>query len=397
MRLTVLILFLIASPLPAQTLNGIDTLQAQNFAPLENQRLGLITNHTGRDRTGTPTIDLLHKAPNINLVALFSPEHGIRGEADENVDDETDAKTGLPVHSLYRENRRKPTPDQLAGLDALVFDIQDIGTRFYTYISTMGLAMEAAAENDLAFFVLDRVNPIGGLTVDGPVHQGEKNFTGHHPIPIRHGMTVGELANMFNAENKLDLNLTVIPVENWSRDQYFDTTGLPWINPSPNMRSLAEAVLYPGVALLEFTNVSVGRGTDIPFELVGAPYIDQPHLFADALNQFQLPGVTFKPAQFKPKSSVFAEELCGGARIILTDPKACPAVDVGLALALTLRSQYPDHWDMTNFYKLLKHPPTVDAVANALPLDEIHQTWFKDRADFESRRRSFLLYDSPNP
>ncbi|MEM8955170.1 MAG: DUF1343 domain-containing protein [Verrucomicrobiota bacterium] len=396
MRLTILILLLATTTgtqfAAAQSRNGIDTLQAQDFTPLENRRIGLITNHTGRDRNGTPTIDLLYKAPNIELVALFSPEHGIRGEADDNVADETDSKTGLPVYSLYYEERRMPSPEQLQDLDTLVFDIQDIGARFYTYISTMGLAMEAAAENNIAFFVLDRVNPIGGLSVDGPTHEGEKNFTGHHPIPVRHGMTAGELAQMFKTENNLELDLTVVPLENWSRHQLFDSTGLPWVNPSPNIRTLGQAVLYPGVALLEFTNVSVGRGTDIPFELVGAPYIDDPHVFADTLNQFQLPGVTFKPAQFKPESSVFAGELCGGTRIILTDPQTCPAVSVGIALALSLRHQYPDHWEMTNFNKLLKHQPTVDAVAEGKSLTDIVNLWTNDRYEFEKRRQRFLAY-----
>jgi uncharacterized protein YbbC (DUF1343 family) len=231
-----------AQGLRLQVRNGIDVLEKQHFAALNGLKLGLITNHTGRNRKGVSTIDLLFESEQVELVALFSPEHGIRGKLDEEVGDSMDDKTGLPIRSLYGE-KRKPGPETLEDLDALVFDIQDIGCRFYTYISTMGLAMEAAAENHKQFFVLDRVNPINGITVDGPLRRGEFDFIAYHDIPIRHGMTVGELARMIKVENKLDLELTVIPVQDWRRDMLFDETGLPWINPSPNMRSLTQAIL----------------------------------------------------------------------------------------------------------------------------------------------------------
>jgi CubicO group peptidase (beta-lactamase class C family) len=255
-----------ASPL-SQTLNGIDVLKRDGFALLKGKRVGLITNHTGRDRDGNPTIDVLHKAPDMKLVALFSPEHGIRGALDqEKITNTTDEKTGLPVFSLYGETR-KPTAEMLKDIDVLVFDIQDIGARFYTYVSTMGLAMEVAAKNGKTFVVLDRVNPINGIDVDGPLADGDKlSFIAHHQIPVRHGMTVGELAQLFNKERAINADLHIVRVEDWKRSQWFDETGLTWINPSPNMRSLAEATLYPGVGLIETTNVSVGRGTDTPFE-----------------------------------------------------------------------------------------------------------------------------------
>ncbi|MEK7707843.1 MAG: exo-beta-N-acetylmuramidase NamZ domain-containing protein, partial [Verrucomicrobiota bacterium] len=255
-----------------QTLNGIDVLAKNHFAPLKGKRVGLITNHTGHDGDRNATIDLLKNAPGVKLVALFSPEHGIRGVADEQVGDGKDEMTGLPIYSLYSETR-KPKPEHLKDLDVLVFDIQDIGCRFYTYASTMGLAMEAASENGKQIFILDRVNPINGVAIDGPVLAGPPTFVGFYKVPLRHGMTLGELARMYNAEQNLKADLTVIEIENWRRDQWFDETGLPWTSPSPNLRNLKQAMLYPGVGLLE-SALSVGRGTDTPFEVVGAPYID---------------------------------------------------------------------------------------------------------------------------
>src|SRR5262245_12394475 len=293
-------------------LNGIDALKRDGFASLKDKRVGLITNQTGRDRDGDSTIDLLHKAPGVKLVALFSPEHGIRGALDQsNITNSTDEKTGLPIYSLYGETKT-PTAEMLKEIDTLVFDIQDVGARFYTYISTLGLALEAAAKNKKSFVVLDRVNPINGQDVEGPLADPDKlTFTAHHPIPVRHGMTVGELALLFNKERNINADLHVVRVEDWRRSQWLDSTGLAWINPSPNMRSLTEATLYPGVCLLEPTNVSVGRGTDTPFEVIGAPWIDGRKL-AEALNNAKLPGVRFAPVRFTPKSSVHKDAECGG-------------------------------------------------------------------------------------
>src|SRR6185369_16786779 len=233
-----------------KTLQGIDVLAKGKFAALKGLKIGLITNHTGQDRDRNPTIDLLMNAPEVQLKALFSPEHGIRGAVDEKVGDSVDEKTGLPIHSLYGETR-KPTAEQLKDLDALVFDIQDVGCRFYTYTSTMGLTLEAAGENGKKYFVLDRVDPINGSTIDGPVLADKTSFVGFHPVPVRYGMTIGELAKMFNAERDSMADLTVIPLENWHRDAWLDQTGLPWTNPSPNMRNLTQAILYPGIGLLE--------------------------------------------------------------------------------------------------------------------------------------------------
>ncbi|MCX6950649.1 MAG: DUF1343 domain-containing protein [Verrucomicrobia bacterium] len=273
-------------------LNGIDVLVREDFALLRGLRIGLITNQSGRDREGRATIDLLHAAKDVKLVALFSPEHGIRGVADDKVGDSIDEKTKLPVYSLYGDSPKKvpgqsaadydlavvraraPKPEQMRDLDALVFDIQDIGARFYTYSATLGTALEAAALAKKKFIVLDRVNPIRGLGVEGPVMTRPLSFIGFHPMPVRHGMTMGELAQMYNAERKFGADLTVVTCENWKRDQWYEQTGLPWTNPSPSMRSLTAATLYPGLCLLESTSLSMGRGTMKPFEQVGAPYVD---------------------------------------------------------------------------------------------------------------------------
>jgi uncharacterized protein YbbC (DUF1343 family) len=279
-----------------RTLTGIEVLAREQFKPLRGLRVGLITNQTGIDRSRRSTIDILHHAPDVKLVALFSPEHGIRGVLDEKVGDSRDEKTGLPIYSLYGATRA-PSAEQLANCDALVFDIQDIGCRFYTYISTLGECLTAAGKTRKKFFVLDRPNPVGGTRVEGPMLAGARSFTGWHEIPVRHGMTVGELAKMFNAERSLGADLTVIECEGWERGQWFDETGLPWVNPSPNMRSLSAAALYPGVGLLEFCNLSVGRGTDRPFEKVGAPYVDDQAL-ARELNAAALDGVRFVPIRF---------------------------------------------------------------------------------------------------
>jgi uncharacterized protein YbbC (DUF1343 family)/CubicO group peptidase (beta-lactamase class C family) len=372
-----------------RSLNGIDVLVRQKFAPLKGLRLGLVTNHTGEDRGRNPTIDLLKNAPGVELKVLFSPEHGIRGEVDEGVGDTVDMKTGLPVYSLYGQ-RSKPTPEQLKDLDALVFDIQDIGCRFYTYTATMGLTLEAAGENGKKYFVLDRVNPINAVTIDGPVRVGKGSFVAYHEVPLRYGMTIGELARMCNVEHNCKADLTVIQVENWRRDAWFDQTGQPWVNQSPNMRNLTEAILYPGIGLLESV-MSVGRGTDTPFEVVGAPYADDVKL-AEALNGAGLPGVRFVPIEFTPTYSVHKGKLCKGVYIMLTDRDRCNVVDVGLLIAETMYRFYPKDFNPDNMRHLLLHPPTFEAVKADKPLSEIHALWQKDLDQFMARRAKYLIY-----
>jgi uncharacterized protein YbbC (DUF1343 family)/CubicO group peptidase (beta-lactamase class C family) len=372
-----------------RSLNGIDVLVRQKFAPLKGLRLGLVTNHTGEDRDRNPTIDLLKNAPGVELKVLFSPEHGIRGEVDEGVGDTVDTKTGLPVYSLYGQ-RSKPTPEQIKDLDALVFDIQDIGCRFYTYTATMGLTLEAAGENGKKYFVLDRVNPINAVTIDGPVRVGKGSFVAYHEVPLRYGMTIGELARMCNVERNCKADLTVIQVENWRRDAWFDQTGQPWVNQSPNMRNLTEAILYPGIGLLESV-MSVGRGTDTPFEVVGAPYTDDVKL-AEALNGAGLPGVRFVPIEFTPTYSVHKGKLCKGVYIMLTDRDRCNVVDVGLLIAETMYRFYPKDFNPDNMRHLLLHPPTFEAVKADKPLSEIHALWQKDLDQFMARRAKYLIY-----
>jgi uncharacterized protein YbbC (DUF1343 family) len=373
----------------ATVLNGIDVLVKRKFAPLRGLRVGLITNQTGHDRERRPTIDLLRAATDVKLVAIFSPEHGLRGVLDEAVGDTVDEPSGLPVYSLYGESRA-PRPAQLAGLDALVFDVQDIGCRFYTYISTLGLCLEAAAQAGKKFFVLDRVNPINGLGVEGPVHTGPSTFVAFHRLPLRHGMTVGELARLFNLERGWQADLTVIPVEGWSRALWLDQTGLPWTNPSPNMRRLTAAILYPGVGLLE-SAVSVGRGTDTPFEIVGAPYVDDVR-FAAELARAGVPGVRFVPVRFTPRASTFKDQSCGGVSLALTNRDALEAVDLGLTLALTLRRLYPDRFALEKLRPLLSDPATLKAIEGGRPLAEIRRAWSAELAAFEQRRAGVLLY-----
>lgn len=371
-------------------LNGIDVLVRRKFADLKGLRVGLITNHTGIDAQRRSTIDLLAAAPGVKLKKLFSPEHGIRGMLDqEKIGDTRDKKTGLPVLSLYGE-RRAPTPEQLADIDALVFDIQDIGCRFYTYIGTMRLCMEAAAKAKKAFYVLDRVNPIGGIAVEGPAVVDEEKPTATHAIPLRHGMTAGELAAMMNAERAMNCDLKLIPMEGWRRGMLFDQTGLPWINPSPNMRSPNAAQLYTGIGLLEFS-VSVGRGTDSPFELLGAPYVDDLRL-AHELNKLGLPGIQFTPVRFTPTASVFKNETCGGVRLSITDRAALKPVETGVAIITTLQRLHPKSFALDKVNTLLNRAASVKAIRAAESWKRVVEGWREETAAFEARRRAFLRY-----
>jgi uncharacterized protein YbbC (DUF1343 family)/CubicO group peptidase (beta-lactamase class C family) len=376
----------------AKVLTGIDVLARDGFKQLAGMRVGLVTNQTGRDAAGRSTIDVLYKAPNVTLVALFSPEHGIRGGADDKVSDSKDEQTGLPIYSLYGETRR-PKPEQLKDLDALVFDIQDIGARFYTYISTLGYVMEAAAKAQRPIFVLDRPNPIAGLEVEGPVADADKfSFTAYHAIPVRHGMTIGELARLFNQERSIGCDLRVIEMVGWRRAMWLDETNLLWVNPSPNMRSLTEATLYPGIGLLETTNVSVGRGTDTPFEVVGAPWIDGQQLAA-YLNGQRIAGVRFVPLRFTPASSVFKGEECSGVNIIITDRAGFRAVRNGLEIAVALRKLYPTQWKVDNYARLLVNSDALERLKRGDSAGEIQKSWAAQLEDFKQKRARVLIYN----
>jgi uncharacterized protein YbbC (DUF1343 family) len=384
---------MLAGPLGgAEVWSGIDVLQENGFQQLSGKRVGLITNQTGINRDGVPTIRILHEAPEVQLVALFSPEHGLEGKLDvARIQDGQDPGTGLKVFSLYGETRT-PTDASLRELDALVFDIQDIGARFYTYISTMGNAMRAAANNQVEFVILDRPNPINGVDVAGPLlDAGRESFVAFHRLPVQHGMTVGELGQMFRDELQLDVRLTVVPVRGWRRADYFDRTGLYWVNPSPNMRSLTQAVLYPGIGLLETTNLSVGRGTDTPFEVIGAPWIDARRL-AQALNASDLPGVRFVPIRFTPDSSKFAGELCEGLSIIVTNRERFLAVPTGLAIARQLRLFHRDDWQIDLYDRLLLSRRTWQAVRDGQPVSNIQAGYADELDQFKSHRQQWLIY-----
>jgi len=370
-------------------LNGADVLRQRKGILPKGAKVGLVTNHTGHDRNRRSTLDFLRTSNEVELKGLFSPEHGLYGKLDEKISDGTDAKSGLKIYSLYGKNR-KPTPDQLDGLDALIFDIQDIGCRFYTYISTMGLAMEAASAAGVKFIVLDRVNPIS-TTVAGPVRLGPSQFIAYHNIPVQHGMTAGELARMINAERDLGVELQVVKIEGWKRSQWFDTTGQPWTNPSPNMRNLTQALLYPGIGLLE-TAMSVGRGTDTPFEVIGAPYIDDVKL-ANRLNALGQAGVRFVPIRFTPSASIHADEPCGGVNIIVTDRQKLRAVPLGIDIARVLHKLYPKKFPLAKVGRLLCHPPTIDALGQGKTLAQIEALWKTDLAKFTPRRAKYLLYE----
>jgi uncharacterized protein YbbC (DUF1343 family)/CubicO group peptidase (beta-lactamase class C family) len=371
---------------------GIDVLVREKFARLRGRRVALVTNHSGKGRDGRPTIDLLHRAPGVKLVALFSPEHGLRGAVEARVADGRDEKTGLPVYSLYGP-RRRPTPETLRGVDTLVYDIQDAGCRFYTYISTLGYVLEAAAANHIKVVVLDRPNPIGGLAVEGPVlDAGRESFVAYHRLPVRHGLTVGELALLFNKERKVGADLEVVRLEGWRRGDLFDSTGLAWVNPSPNLRGLTATLLYPGVGLLETTNVSVGRGTDRPFEWFGAPWLDGRKVAA-ALAAEGVPGVRFVPLTLTPAASVHKGKACGGVQLIVDDWARFEPLPTGLALACTLRRLYPDDWAVGRYNALLGNRATWEGLKGGVGWRDLVRAWQPELERFKARRRAFLLYE----
>ena len=375
-----------------RVLNGIDVLREQNFAPLAGKNIGLITNHTGLAADGTTTIDLFFRSTVCKLSALFSPEHGMRGTLDVAVGSSTDELTGLPIYSLYGEARR-PTPEMLKGIDALVFDIQDVGARFYTYITTMAYCMESAAKQGIPFYVLDRPNPIGGLKIEGPILDKDKHsFVGYTSLPIRHGMTVGELAKFFNVQSKIGVQLQVIAMKGWKRSYYFWDTEQPWVNTSPNMRNMLGVLLYPGLCLLEDV-VSVGRGTDRPFELVGAPWIE-PRGFASALKAAQIPGVEFVPIYFTPGDSRYQGIRCGGVNVLITNSEKLNSVLVGLTLISVLQRLYPEKFEIGLVIGLLGNSEALKRLKAGKSPAEVLQAGRPEMQDFLYKRRKALIYDS---
>jgi uncharacterized protein YbbC (DUF1343 family)/CubicO group peptidase (beta-lactamase class C family) len=370
---------------------GIDVLEQNHFESLAGKRIALVTNHTGVDLQGNRTVDVLAAAQEVHLTKLFSPEHGLFGQADAKVADAVDPKTGLHVYSLYGKTE-KPTPEMLKDIDAIVYDIQDVGARFYTYTTTLGYCMEAAAASKIPIFVLDRPNPITGLMVDGPLaDEDDLSFIAFAPIPISHGMTHGELARFFNDERHIHCDLHVIAMKNWKRSMWWDQSQRMWINPSPNMRNTNQAMLYPGVCLLEATNVSVGRGTDQPFEMFGAPWIDGRKL-AEALNAGDVPGLRFVPITFTPNSSKFSGKTCQGCYIEVIDREAVEPVRAGLVIAWTLRQLFGDAFQVDLVGHLMRNKETLEMLKRAGDPRLLWRTWEKQLKEFETARTKYLIY-----
>jgi uncharacterized protein YbbC (DUF1343 family)/CubicO group peptidase (beta-lactamase class C family) len=376
-------------------LTGIDVLEAQDFAALKGKRVGLLTNQTGLDASGRRTIDVLAHASGVQLTTIFSPEHGVTGTLDTTkIGNSRDAATGIPILSVYgpTDAARRPTPETLRNLDAIAIDIQDAGVRFYTYETTLGYFLEAAAKAGIAIFVLDRPNPLMGAVVQGPMSEpGRENFTNYGPIPVRHGMTLGELAQMFNAEHNIHAKLTVVPMQGWMRGDWFDETGLAWMNPSPNLRSLNEAILYPGVALVEGTNVSVGRGTDTPFEVLGAPWINAREL-SSYLNLRQIPGARFVPLSFTPTSSNYSGQECHGVNIFVTGREFLDSPQLGLELASALHTLYPEQFHMEKMAEIVANENVLSALMQGKDPRGIELDWQDELQKFQQLRDRYLIY-----
>jgi uncharacterized protein YbbC (DUF1343 family) len=389
-------LLLLAQERPVRS--GLEVLVRDGFKPLQGRRVGIVTNHSGRDAAGRSTIDLLHGAKGFSVTALFSPEHGLRGTADEKVAGGRDDKTGLPVHSLYGKTN-KPTAEMLKDVDLLVFDIQDAGARFYTYITTLALVMEAARESGKEVVVLDRPNPIGGEAVEGPVLEDalRGDFIAYFPIPMRHGMTVGELARLYNADFGIGCRLEVVPMEGWTRPMYYDATGLPWVNPSPNLRSLEAAISYPGLGALETTPLSVGRGTGRAFTLYGAPWIDAAKLCAD-LNGRGLAGVRFKPAAFTPAVEPgfprypHAEKACGGFEVEISDRRAYRPVTAALHAFDALLRAHPKEFSFGRAHRFFGLRSVETELRAGRSPAEIEASWRPALDRFLELRKKHLLY-----
>jgi uncharacterized protein YbbC (DUF1343 family) len=380
--------------------NGIDVLESHGFAELREGgaakiRLAIVTNQTGVDEHGSRTIDVLAKAPGIEVAAIFSPEHGVNGSLDTTaIADSRDTATGIPIYSVYGDSDTKRRPQQqiVNSVDAIVYDIQDIGTRFYTYETTLGYFLEVAAKAGKRLFVLDRPNPINGAYVQGPLSdKGRESFTNYGQIPIRHGMTIGELARFYNSERGIHARLTVIRMEGWQRGDWLDSTGVLWINPSPNMRSLTAAALYSGIGILEATNVSVGRGTDTPFEVLGAPWIHAVELAA-YLNERAISGVRFVPVEFTPVADIYAQKKCGGVNIALTDRSSLDAPELGIEIASALHSLYPEQFEITKLDNLMVNAASARSISAGEDPRRVWMKWVDEIEEFKAIRAKYLLY-----
>ena len=375
----------------ARVQTGLDVLEAQKFAPLRGKRVGLVTNHTGLDSQGRSTVDILTHAAGVQMVALFSPEHGLAGRNDEKIVSSKDPSTGLPIYSLYGETQR-PTDQMLAGIDALVFDVQDAGVRFYTYTATMAYCMEEAAKRNISFFVLDRPNPMGGEIVEGPMLDPDKtSFVGYFPMPVRYGLTIGELAQLFNAENHIGADLHVIAMKNWHRNYFFESTGIKWIPPSPNLRTTKGSILYPGIEILQNAGVSVGRGTQTPFEQFGAPWLNGDDVAA-ALNERHLPGLRFTAQPFIPIGGPYSGQRCGGVGIRITDRFTARSMRTGLEIAVILQKLYPKQFEFEKLLLLVGNADTIQQLQSGAAPEKIVASWAPSLAAFDAVRRKYFLY-----
>ncbi len=376
---------------PARVQTGLDVLEAEKFAPLRGKHVGLITNHTGLDSQGRSTVDVLSHAAGFQLIALFSPEHGLAGRNDEKVSSTKDPSTGLPVYSLYGETRR-PADEMLKGIDALVFDVQDAGVRFYTYTATMGYCMEEAAKRKIAFFVLDRPNLLGGETIEGPMLDADKtNFVAYFPLPVRYALTIGELAQFFNTENHIGADLHVITMRNWHRNYFFESTGIKWIPPSPNLRTIKGSIVYPGIEILQSAGVSVGRGTQTPFEEFGAPWMNGDEVAA-ALNARNLPGLHFAGQPFIPIAGLYSGQRCGGVSIKITDRFKVRSMRVGLEIAAILQKLYPKQFEISKMIELVGNSDTMQQLQSCVAPEKIVASWSDTLAAFDKTRRKYFLY-----
>ena len=381
---------------PGRVQVGLDVLEAEKFAPLRDKHIGLITNHTGVDSQSRGIIDVMSKAQGVHLAALFSPEHGLAGRNDEAVSSSKDAATGLPIYSLYGDGRR-PTDEMLKGIDTLVFDIQDAGVRFYTYTATMGYCMEEAAKHHIAFYVLDRPNPLGGNITEGPMLDADKTgFVAYMPLPVRYAMTIGELAQFFNSENNINADLHIIPMRNWHRNYFFESTGIRWIPPSPNLRTLKGSIVYPGLEILQSAGVSVGRGTETPFEEFGAPWMRGDQV-ADALNARHLAGLRFVNQPFIPVTGLYSGQRCGGVGVRITDRQAVRAMRLGVEIATILHKMYPDKFDVEKLITLVGNADTIRQLQAGTAPEQIVENWSPDLASFDEVRKKYLLYDVISP
>jgi len=390
-RLLFIYIFLY-QPIQGKVKLGIDVLAENNFSIIKNKKVGLIINHTSINSNWRSTIEIIAESNVCELVAIFTPEHGFDGKLDEYINYGDSLIYNVPVYSLYGETLR-PEKRMIRNIDYLIFDILDIGTRFYTYIGTMKYCMEVANENNIGFIVLDRPNPINGIDISGPMLKNINVFglAGVHNLPIRHGMTPGELALLFKADEKMQLNLNIIKMEGWKREMWFDETGLPWVNPSPNIRNMNQASLYPGLGLFERLNVANKRGLPSPFEMIGAPWINA-YDFVNSLNKYNLSGVNFTPIKFSPEEHKYSNELCEGIYITITDREKLEPVKLGFIIIITLYKMYPEEFDINKLWHITRSKGLIQEIKNDPSIAELIRYWNNDLDIFRNKRGQYLLY-----